>query len=933
MAPRAVGPVMLLLPTNRLAERREAVAGPLLPLATSLRADLESWLNAPLHPLPAKARMTRVGGQCARCGSALDFDPWAEGVHRCPRCGDVNRGEAHEQWWATYAQLWNAERLVHAAALHLLTGERSLAARCDQGLESIAGRYLGYANLDNVLGPSRPFFSTYLESIWLLQISVALSLREASDSASTIGARMRDVVIAPSAALIASFDEDGSNRQVWNNAALLAAGTLLGDVTMRERAVLGPSGLERHLTTELLDDGTWYEGENYHLFAHRGLWYGVAIAEQSGIELSPTAQRRFADGFAAPFHSALPDFTFPSRRDSQYAVSMRQWRTAESCELGLARTATDDRLRGALFTLYDPHVAPGDTGRARSAAEAERNAPSVRLTRADLGWRSLLHAIPDPGDLEDAAPPRSVLLAGQGLAVLRRDQGRVYVALDYGASGGGHGHPDRLNLLLIEGEHRWLDDMGTGSYVERTLHWYRSTLAHNAPLANERSQQGGDGELLAFEDRGGAGWAQARFDGLAPGVVATRTLVVMPDYLLDVFEWTATADEIVDLPIHFAGEPLKSASFAPGHFSPRKGGLEDGFDFVERASALRAGDEPLCLRSVDGDASCVAWIIRDREAEVLQLVAPGAPRSVEPSPFVLVRRHGRSGRQVTLFDWRGSVRDVSDVAGVVSVAIADAGAHAHSPCSEGWHVELRAGDARSSIDLGGLVPERRPVVSVPAAPADARAGAVRIPLAMFADDPLPDLLDGSSQALVRHLGEAHYRRSEPTWTEAGSPQATVGIAASRLSLHLSVRVRKSHLCLVPPGASNPLDNEPAEVNGDGVQLHIMTSRESGAQEHAWLLMPEVDGPVRVHSRSVITARARWAVIDGGYEVHAAISRHDVGLADDVPFAVDVIVNEGAAGRERRQGQLVLSGGRDDFVYLRGDRQAKSSLIPAIVVHD
>ena len=34
----------------------------------------------------------------------------------------------------------------------------------------------------------------------------------------------------------------------------------------------------------------------------------------------------------------------------------------------------------------------------------------------------------------------------------------AYVALDYGHSGGGHGHPDRLNLLLVDGATRWLDD-------------------------------------------------------------------------------------------------------------------------------------------------------------------------------------------------------------------------------------------------------------------------------------------------------------------------------------------------------------------------------------------------------------------------------------------------------------------------------------------
>jgi hypothetical protein len=40
---------------------------------------------------------------------------------------------------------------------------------------------------------------------------------------------------------------------------------------------------------------------------------------------------------------------------------------------------------------------------------------------------------------------------------------------------------------------------------------------------------------------------------------------------------------------------------------------------------------------------------------------------------------------------------------------------------------------------------------------------------------------------------------------------------------------------------------------------------------------------------------------------------------NVPFGFDLIVNETAPGRERRRGQLVLSGARGEFVYLQGDR--------------
>ena len=161
------------------------------------------------------------------------------------------------------------------------------------------------------------------------------------------------------------------------------------------------------------------------------------------------------------------------------------------------------------------------------------------MSRADLGWRSLLFARETLPPLDRAALP-SALLEGQGIAVFRRDRGKAYVALDYGHHGGGHGHPDRLNVLLANGAWRILDDMGTGSYVDPSLHWYRSTLAHNAPLVNGRSQPRASGTLLAYDERGDIGWvcASARISE-QPAVVAERALTVLEHVLIDELRWSA----------------------------------------------------------------------------------------------------------------------------------------------------------------------------------------------------------------------------------------------------------------------------------------------------------------------------------------------------------------------------------------------------------
>src|SRR5262249_50796652 len=151
----------------------------------------------------------------------------------------------------------------------------------------------------------------------------------------------------------------------------------------------------------------------------------------------------------------------------------------------------------------------------------------------------------------------------------------------------GHGHPDRLNLLLMRDDVRWLDDFGTGSYVDRTLHWYRSTLAHNAPLVDGRSQRQTSGMLRAYDEREDCGWILAEAE-IAPGVRVRRSLVVLPHYLIDTVAWQGAprsaepapddpeATLVVDLPLHAAIELTEGATGPERGVLAGAHGLEDG---------------------------------------------------------------------------------------------------------------------------------------------------------------------------------------------------------------------------------------------------------------------------------------------------------------------------------------------------------------------
>ncbi len=932
-----------------LQSRWRSLPSDLQQLAYGLHAELGNVRSGAAWPIPMrKAQLTRTGGRCATDGTPLTFDPWAPHDHRCPTCGANWRGVPHDDWWSMGAQLWTAERALQAAVLGDMWQRPELSALARDAIVRVTERWPRYPNADNALGPTRPFFSTYLESVWLLNVCLAAHvLRHDARSRGAIDA-FNSAVVEPSRALIASFPEGASNRQAWHTAAQLAAAVLLGDDAAIAPLVDGRLGVTALITRGLLDDGSWYEGENYHLFAHRGLWYGVTLLDSLGVELSPAMTHRFDAGFRTPLLGVLPDGTFPSRKDSRYAVSVHQWRFAEWCELGLVRTG-DPVLATWLERLYGSDLCLGDTGRARSTADIERDERPVQLSRADLGWRTLLFARAMPWAQAAGGYDQSVVLSSQGLNVLRADSGRIYASLEGGVTGGGHGHPDRLSLSLQDGATRLLEDPGAGSYVERTLHWYRSTLAHNAPLVNGRSQQRVAAQLDAFDARSGVGWMRVSASELSPGVHMQRTVVLLDTHLVDLFEWRADREVTVDLPLHTQSAlrtPCEWRSADPGG----GGGLEDGFNFLRDVECADIGPFETLEWHSNVLSSVRTWYTQSRHGSLWRAMAPGPPRTHDRQLYWL-RGRGTEGSIVGLWSLRDSVMqmtldharsaDGTDEAMLPLRLVLRCGTHVvHDTAPHGWHVSLEARGARSSLDLTGRTlrasPESDPSphsqepqqlqasrATPPHSPRSEEPQAA--PLQPGPVKPRPILRNAVDGLLSAHeplriaLGEAHYRRSEQSWREADRPTAEVILRATPATLEITVHAHTGPPVTPDEGAENHLDNERADINADGVQLYIGPPDRS-PWSRSWLCVPAATG-VRVTTLLPASPdiSAQWSDSAAGWQMTLTVPREWLPLGPDAPFAFDVIVNERPAKRQRRRGQLVLSGGAGEFVYLRGDR--------------
>jgi hypothetical protein len=855
----------------------------------------------------AKALLSMDGGVCPQDGATLDFHPWSPGSHRCPACGRSYSGERHDRAWARFQHLWLAERTAELAALAVLGEHPGAAERATELLEVYAGRYLEYPNRDNVLGPSRLFFSTYLESIWITgYLAAASMLREAGLLADSTAEGVSSVA-DEAANLIGEFDEGLSNRQTWHNAALAAIAVWFEDEELAGRVVEGPTGIIAHLMRGFGEDGMWYEGENYHLFALRGELLAMGWAAQAGVDILADARLagRLAGALRAPAVTALPDRTFPARRDSRYGVSLAQPMFLELWEVGLARLGdTESELWSWLGDLYRAELPPPQRFDSYLHDAGDPTA-EARPGRTVLSWWALLEMLPElPTASLDTWQPGAALLESQGLAVLRR--GLRYASLECGIYGGGHGHPDRLHLTLHDDGVHWLPDPGTGSYVTRDLFWYRSTLAHNAPRLDGVSQPPADARCLAFAVEADWAWARGGFGSL------TRSVVAGPEYVLDLVEFADEEPHLVELAWHPAGS---LTVLTPGEWSAAT--LDD--EFVSEVERFAPGAaEAIAVRASAAGAALGMYLRFD--GELLRAKAPGLP-GLGPALFLLARCRGRASRFLAVLTTGAGapvIRDLRVQGDLIEVETGQ-GVDRHVAGAEGWDVTREGivtrlrGQRRVSDPPRPLVDLNRPTRE------QGVAGLVTEPPA------LDGTLNGfpGIEPLVLDY-EDQYRRSEDPYPGPDAFAATAVAGWGDGELYLGVNVRTDSPVFRP--ASAPpllLDNEPDDIHSDGVQVYLRPA-DSGPV-YGFLIVPDPDADtvraagVRGTAGTPDMVRGGWRRTSEGYLLTIALTlpgwepRH----GDELGF--DLLVNRMEPGRVRRAGQLAWSGG-GGWVYLRGDRQ-------------
>ena len=459
--------------------------------------------------------------------------------------------------------------------------------------------------------------------------------------------------------------------------------------------------------------------------------------------------------------------------------------------------------------------------------------------------------------------------------------------------------------------------------MERTLHWYRSTLAHFAPLFDGVSQSPVPATLLAFEERGGAGWISKRVEEIARGVTTTRTLVAVDSYVVDLLEWQSESDRMVDLPLARAADVTSDVHFAP-HEALGGQGLEDGFDFLTDVSAAVLVEQRVAF-TVAGASSAKAEYVSSHDATLWRAEAPGSPGHPR-APLHWIRTRAAGGIIIGVWHWNERVQHVrinaASESPVIEVTTAEGTIAQHSRTPKGWHIQLQARHATSSIDLVTLAQPTRSIENADSADELVSREPITVPQL-----PAGIALDGGqcahpiARAIRFRLGEEHYVQTETSWQDAGQPVATVQIGATATHLVVDVLARTGTIVVAGVHDENALDNERRDVNADGLQIHV-GPRTTLPWSAAWLLVPapETSPQARVSDLvpEIAALTTEWKRTTDGWAMRVGIPRSSIPANIAGEFRMEIIINERSPDRQRRRGQLVLSGG-GSFGYLRGDR--------------
>ncbi|HCR16935.1 MAG TPA: hypothetical protein DIU35_05580 [Candidatus Latescibacteria bacterium] len=369
------------------------------------------------------------------------------------------------------------------------------------------------------------------------------------------------------------------NFQAWHLAAIGLAGFCLQDQKLIDYALESRFGFRHHIGHDINDDGLfWERALGYHQFTLSAFLDLTEAAYRCGMDLytlevsdtyGPSDDIRElnypVDGdngpktlkmmFDAPFYYPFPDGSTANIGDS----SMQMFLGHPLYRIGYAR-CKDPKYA---WLIEHKGYGPDLTALIHGLPGKGIPAPVLGTGRFGNTGRTVLG---------------STLYPATGYAILRQDEldrDATCVLLNYGPFGGGHGHPDQLNMVLYSDGKQWIRDFGSFSYNGHPMklkgEWTAQTVSHSTLTVDGISQhpQGdrdsawpsddiaspANGELQTFEVDSLLKVASASCDRVYDGVRLERTLALFDGLVVDFYRAESDAAHQYDWVMHVDGAP------------------------------------------------------------------------------------------------------------------------------------------------------------------------------------------------------------------------------------------------------------------------------------------------------------------------------------------------------------------------------------------
>lgn len=475
---------------------------------------------------------------------------------------DPGGGYTHETHKA------NGFLLYDVGQLYKLSGETKYADFAAQAMLDYADVYQdwGLHPAKKEQSPGRMFWQNLNESMWLLNVAQCYDAIK-----DTLSAEQREKIETDLLRNMADFLSVGApetfnkvhNHGTWATAAVGLTGYAIGDDEYVEQALMGldksgKAGFLKQMDVLFSPDGYYNEGPYYHRFALKPFVIFAQAVEKNNPELKIFEKR---DGILKKaiyglIHQNYGGLFFPIND----AIKEKGIRT--------------DELLNGVAIAYD---LTGDTGLLSIAAEQDKFVltPESRKLAADLAagkatqfeYKSMRFGDGQQGT-EGALDILRASNDPKGLAVVAKNT----------SQGLGHGHFDKMGLLVYDQGHEILRDYGAarflnveakygGHYLPENNKYAKQTVAHNALVVDETSHFNGDVRignqhaptLFDFVNEDNVKLTSAEISTAYDGVRIGRTVAMIEDaafsgpVIIDLVEAHAETTHSFDLPFHYNG--------------------------------------------------------------------------------------------------------------------------------------------------------------------------------------------------------------------------------------------------------------------------------------------------------------------------------------------------------------------------------------------